>query len=57
MNDMDKALSEMHKSPKPWQLKRIEELAYKWSDGLITSDRFAEAVFGLVNSEVRPSAL
>ncbi len=57
MNDMDKALSKMHKSPKPWQLKRIEELAYKWSDGLITSDRFAEAVFRLVNSEVRPSAL
>lgn len=32
-------------------IKKIEMLAYKWFDGEIDDRRFAEAVFGLLNSE------
>ena len=34
-------------------LKRIEEAAYKWFDGEMSSDRLAEMVFGLINEEAK----
>ena len=35
------------------KLKRIEEAAYKWFDGEMSSDRLAEMVFGLINEEAK----
>lgn len=35
------------------KLKKIEALAYKWFDGEISDKRLAEAVFGLMNGEVK----
>ncbi len=36
------------------KLKRIEEAAYRWFDGEMSSDRLAEMVFGLINEEASP---